>query len=95
MITPLPSRLKPLHISWSYNPETGELTRILTAPDGAETTSPYVHKLGDEHYMTVVTQHPDSSTSNAYGDTVTGVLRLGQGGRGFGRGDGQRRKWRD
>ena len=80
---------------WSYNLDTGELTRILTVPEGAETTSPYVHKVGDSHYMTVVTQHPDPSTSNAYGDTVTGVVRLGKSGRDFGRDDHHRRKWWD
>lgn len=44
---------------WSYNFESGELTRILTAPYGAETTSPFWHKdFGGYGYITTVIQHP-------------------------------------
>ena len=68
---------------WSYNLDSGVLTRILTVPEGAETTSPYLHRIGDEHYLTVVTQHPDPSSTNAYGDTVTGVIRLSNSGYDF------------
>lgn len=61
---------------WSFDLETRELTRIVTVPEGAETTSPYLHKMGDETYMTVVAQHPDKSSANAYGDSITGVIRM-------------------
>ncbi|MEN8167139.1 MAG: alkaline phosphatase PhoX [Pseudomonadota bacterium] len=59
---------------WSFDLDTHELTRIVTVPVGAETTSPYLHKVGDYSYMTLVAQHPDSSTDNPYGDSITGVV---------------------
>lgn len=61
---------------WNLDLNTLQLTRILTVPEGAETTSPYMHELGGRDYMTVVTQHPDKNAKNAYGDSVTGVLRM-------------------
>jgi secreted PhoX family phosphatase len=59
---------------WSFDLDTRELTRIASVPLGAETTSPYIHKVGDFSYMSLVAQHPDSSTDNPYGDTITGVI---------------------
>jgi secreted PhoX family phosphatase len=59
---------------WAFDLDTHELTRIATVPLGAETTSPYVHKVGDYSYMTLVAQHPDSSDENANGDSLTGVV---------------------
>jgi hypothetical protein len=53
---------------WSYNLETKALTRILTTPYGAETTSPYVNtKINGFGYMTTVVQHPygESDTDKA------------------------------
>lgn len=61
---------------WSLNLDTRELTRIVTVPEGAETTSPYYHKLGGRTYMTVVSQHPDESASNQNGDSLTGVIGI-------------------
>lgn len=59
---------------WSFDLDTRELTRIVTVPEGAETTSPYIHKVGDYSYMTVVAQHPDESAGNPAGDSITGVI---------------------
>jgi hypothetical protein len=53
---------------WSYNLETKALTRILTTPYGAETTSPYVNtNINGFGYMTTVVQHPygESDTDKA------------------------------
>jgi secreted PhoX family phosphatase len=44
---------------WSYNLETRELTRVLTAPYGAETTSVYDYRnLNGFGYIVSVVQHP-------------------------------------
>lgn len=59
---------------WAFDLDTHELTRIATVPLGAETTSPYIHKVGDYSYMSLVAQHPDGSADNPYGDTITGVV---------------------
>ena len=59
---------------WSFNLDTHELTRIATVPLGAETTSPYFHKVGNDYYMTLVAQHPDPSGVNSDGDSITGVV---------------------
>lgn len=59
---------------WAYNLESGDLTRIVTVPEGAETTSPYFHKVGKFNYMTLVAQHPDPSAGNPDGDTITGYV---------------------
>jgi secreted PhoX family phosphatase len=48
---------------WAYDMKTGDLTRILTTPYGAETTSPYWY--GDINgwaYLRVVVQHPFGET---------------------------------
>lgn len=66
---------------WSFDLDTHELTRIVTVPLGAETTSPYIHQVGDYAYMSLVAQHPDSSSDNPNGDTITGVvgpMKLGE-----------------
>ena len=48
---------------WSYDMATGDLTRILTTPYGAETTSPYWYgNLGGWAYLRVVVQHPYGET---------------------------------
>ena len=50
---------------WSMNLETSKLTRILTSPYGAETTSPFVYKnFGGHGYMTTVIQHPFGEISD-------------------------------
>ena len=59
---------------WSFDLDSHELTRIATVPLGAETTSPYIHEVGDYSYMTLVAQHPDISPDNPYGDSITGVV---------------------
>ncbi|MEA3275527.1 MAG: DUF839 domain-containing protein [Pseudomonadota bacterium] len=59
---------------WAYNLHNGDLTRIAPVPVGAETTSPYFHKVGDATYMTLVAQHPDPSPTNTNGDSITGVI---------------------
>lgn len=64
----------PNNMVWSMNLDSRELTRIATVPEGAETTSPYLHKVGESHYMTLVAQHPDSSGGNPDGDSITGVV---------------------
>jgi uncharacterized protein len=53
---------------WAYEMATGDLTRILTTPYGAETTSPYWYgDIGGWAYLRVVVQHP-------YGETDTDQL---------------------
>jgi len=59
---------------WSFNLDTHDLTRIATVPMGAETTSPYLYKVGGYSYMTLVVQHPDVSDNNTLGDSITGVV---------------------
>jgi hypothetical protein len=65
---------------WAYNLETGDLkgefglTRIATVPTGAKTTSPYFNKVGKYSYMSLVAQHPDGSTDNPDGQTITGYV---------------------
>jgi len=61
---------------WAYDLGDETLTRIVSVPEGAETTSPYIHHVGGQAYLTVVAQHPDESAKNAYGDSITGVIRL-------------------
>jgi secreted PhoX family phosphatase len=59
---------------WTYNLETNELTRILTTPLGAETTSPFWYKnINGYSYMTAVTQHPDETTDDL-GQSSIGVM---------------------
>ena len=44
---------------WAYDVETKALTRILTTPYGAETTSPFWYpNIGGNGYLTAVIQHP-------------------------------------
>ena len=44
---------------WSYNTETGEMTRIETTPYGSETTSPYFYpNINGFAYLMSVVQHP-------------------------------------
>ncbi len=46
-------------VIWAYDMETAALTRILTTPYGAETTSPYWYpNLGGYAYLTAAVQHP-------------------------------------
>lgn len=59
---------------WSFDLDHHELTRISIVPLGAETTSPYIHEVGDYSYMTLVAQHPDNSADNLYGDSITGMV---------------------
>lgn len=50
---------------WSFDLNDGSLTRILTTPLGAETTSPYWYKdINGFTYLTAVTQHPSGREDN-------------------------------
>ncbi len=56
---------------WSYDVESGALTRIATLPLGAEATSPFWHAdVNGFSYATLVTQHPSSGDQ----ETFVGVL---------------------
>jgi len=63
---------------WAYNVVSKELTRILTTPLDAETTSPFWHKdVNGFGYMTVVSQHPMDDVegaSDADKENKVGVL---------------------
>lgn len=61
---------------WAFDLDTRELTRVATVPLGAETTSPYIHKVGDYSYMSLVAQHPSTgSGDNPNGNnSITGVI---------------------
>ncbi len=63
---------------WSYNVKTQELTRLLTTPLDAETTSIFWHKnINGYSYMTAVTQHPMEKVEGASNDekeSFVGVL---------------------
>jgi secreted PhoX family phosphatase len=50
-------------VVWSYNLNDGNLTRIVTTPYGAETTSPYWYPdINGFAYITAVAQHPYDET---------------------------------
>ncbi|WP_263451918.1 alkaline phosphatase PhoX [Hyalangium gracile] len=52
---------------WSYNILTGKLTRIMTTPYGAETTSPYWYPdLAGHGYLLGVVQHPYGETDASH-----------------------------
>lgn len=52
-------------IMWIYVPATGELTRILSSPYGAETTSPYwFPNIGGHAYLMTAMQHPYAERDN-------------------------------
>lgn len=63
------------NIVWGYNVKTGELTRTFAAPVGAETTSPFWYNdlANGFGYLSVVTQHPDSTTTDA-GQSAIGYV---------------------
>ena len=62
------------NIVWAYDVNTGELTRILATPAGAETTAPFFYNdVNGYGYMTAVTQHPDEDTDD-FGQSSVGVL---------------------
>ena len=76
---------------WSYNVGSGDLTRILTTPYGAETTSVYVYpNVEGFAYLMSVVQHPygesdedkltDASQAAAYLGYVGPMPALGKGG---------------
>ena len=54
------------NVVWAYNVKTKELKRTFTTPLGAESTSTFWYSdLKDGYgYMSVVTQHPDESTTD-------------------------------
>lgn len=59
---------------WAYDLKSKQLTRMITAPIGAETSSLFWYEnINGWAYMTVVTQHPDT-TSDYNGESVIGVL---------------------
>jgi uncharacterized protein len=60
---------------WSFNTVTRKLTRIMTTPYGAETTSPFWYpELSGHGYLLSVVQHPygESDTSRASDPEATG-----------------------
>ena len=57
---------------WAYSLDTGDLTRIFVAPRGAEVTSPYLNKIGDFGYITLVVQHPYEDNVGVYSTSSTG-----------------------
>jgi hypothetical protein len=62
---------------WSYNVETGKLTRIQTTPYGSETTSPYFYpNINGFGYMTSVIQHP-------FGESDQDALQVPEEARGY------------
>ena len=63
------------NVVWAYNVKTKELTRTFTTPVGAETTSPFWYNdlANGFGYLSVVTQHPDSATTNA-GESSIGYV---------------------
>jgi uncharacterized protein len=62
---------------WSYNLDSGTLTRIETTPYGAETTSPYWYpNIGGHGYLMSVVQHP-------YGESDQGQLTDPNDARGY------------
>ncbi|MEA1892142.1 MAG: DUF839 domain-containing protein [Campylobacterota bacterium] len=62
------------NVIWNFNVDTKELTRILTTPLGAETTSPFWYRdINGFGYMSAVTQHPDETTDDS-GQSSAGVL---------------------
>jgi len=62
------------NIIWAYDINSTKLTRMISVPVGAETTSAFWYtNVKGWGYMTVVTQHPDKATS-AKGESSIGVL---------------------
>jgi len=59
------------NMMWTLDIESGDLTRILTVPEGAEATSPYFFDLGGYRYLMGVAQHPESTGDK---ESVTGYL---------------------
>ena len=62
------------NIIWAYDLSSGSLTRILSTPVGAETTSPFWYtNINGWGYMTAVTQHPDTDSDDK-GQSSIGTL---------------------
>lgn len=62
------------NIIWAYDLSSGSLTRILSTPLGAETTSPFWYtNINGWGYMTAVTQHPETDSDDK-GQSSIGVL---------------------
>lgn len=62
------------NIIWAYDLSSGNLTRIMSTPIGAETTSPFWYtNVNGWGYMTAVTQHPDTDSDDK-GQSSIGVL---------------------
>ena len=59
------------NMMWTLDLERGDLTRILTVPEGAEATSPYFFDVGGYRYLMGVAQHPESTDDK---ESVTGYL---------------------
>ena len=51
--------------TWTFNPLTGEMTRILTSPYGAEFTSTSIMHIGDCTMVQAVIQHPYGESDTA------------------------------
>ncbi|MEZ5738482.1 MAG: DUF839 domain-containing protein [Burkholderiaceae bacterium] len=69
------------NVMWAYDLQAGTLTRILSSPYGAETTSPFYYRdLNGFGYLTAVVQHPygESDHDKARGQddrrAVVGVI---------------------
>jgi len=56
------------NVVWSYDVQRDLLTRFVTVPEGAETTSPYWHtNVNGWGYVTVVAQHPGGGADTSIG----------------------------
>jgi hypothetical protein len=62
------------NIIWGYDLETHQLSKMLSTPLGAETTSLFWYtNINGFGYMNAVTQHPDTTTEDK-GQSSIGVL---------------------
>lgn len=66
---------------WSWNPKTGELTRIMTTPFGAESTGIYfTPDINGFSYLSAVVQHPYGETDTELVDKKVNEFSEGPGG---------------
>lgn len=63
------------NMSWAYNTQTGEMTRIASLPIGAEVTGVDVGVMGDKGLLLINAQHPaKDNPKNAAGDKPNSAL---------------------
>jgi len=62
------------NVVWAYDVESESLSRMITTPDNAETTSPFWYKdLNGFGYMSLVTQHPiDDGSGSTENESFVG-----------------------